>query len=89
MKLGAGSVLHAMDRPRAAARTKADVVGRMPIARGDDLRSGFFGRLDPAIEHRHDLVAFVHRQCPAGTKVVLHIDEDQRIARAKFRRIRS
>jgi hypothetical protein len=89
MKLGAGGVLHTMDGPRAATIAKADVIRRVPIARGDDLGSALFCRLNPAIEHRNDLIACFHRQRPAGTEVVLHIDKNEGIIRVKLRQIRS
>ena len=80
MECRAGRALHAMWRPRAAPVFETDMAGRMSIPRcvnGNALAPRFF---NPFIENRHDLIAFTDGERTAGTKIILHIDNQQRIA---------
>jgi hypothetical protein len=83
VKLSARGILNAMSRPPTAALAETDVIGWMPVARGDDLGPVLTSCIQPAIERWHDPIASGDRQGPAGTEVVLHIHEDQRIGWTK------
>jgi hypothetical protein len=51
----------------------------MPIAGEDDEGAAKAGCVEPFIERRHNSVAIWHGQSAAGTKVALHIDNQERV----------
>ena len=69
-----------MQRPRPTLRTERAVVNGMPIARGVDRQVQFGEQREAAVEHRDHRIAFWHLQATAGQKIVLYIDDQQRIA---------
>jgi len=83
MQLGAGRARHAVHRPRPG-RVRADeraVIGRMPVARGDDERE--LARRCQLVEARGDVLSTRDRQRAVGRgEVVLIVDDDQRAAHA-------
>ena len=83
----AGRLGHAVGRPWATLRLEADMIGRMPVAGGNDGRPGVLGGLDPGIEDRHDGVAVRHGQGTTGTEITLHVDDEQGIRRTQRRQV--
>ncbi len=81
MKGGARSVLNAVRRPRAVVRVEARMWRRVPVARRVDRQARRFGRGDPGVQRRNNRVSLADRQRSTGAKVVLHVDDQQRIAR--------
>ena len=81
VELGAWRVAHAVHRPGSPLLGERAVVGRMPVARGDDQRRV---RGQP-VHGVDDLVTARDREGAAGAEVVLDIDDDQRLHRAKYR----
>jgi hypothetical protein len=53
----------------------------MPIAREDHRKTGTREFFAQAIERSKHLIAAAHSESAAGTKVILHIDDDERIFR--------
>ena len=70
-------------RPRAAAFFKAHVVGRMPIPGRKNRNAAGFRLGNPSIQYGNDGVAVAHSQGSARTKVILHVDDQKRIAAFK------
>jgi hypothetical protein len=62
MEFGAGSVLHAMLRPRPATRSKVRRLFRVPVARGKYRPAGLSKGADVAIQPRDYRVALGHAQ---------------------------
>ena len=81
VEVRAGRRGHAVGGPWSALRLEADVIGRMPVAGGEDGRPGVLRGLDPGIEDRHDGVAARHGQGTAGTEITLHVDDEQGVRR--------
>jgi hypothetical protein len=72
--------LHTMWRPRAAALFETDVAGGMPVSRYINRNLALLCLFNPTIQHRHDLIAFVHSKGAARAKVILHINDEQCIS---------
>lgn len=56
------------------AQRKGRMICRMPVLRENNM-------IKPdhvAVDQRHNVTAACHCQCPRGTKVVLHINDNQR-----------
>src|SRR5436309_5619757 len=75
--------LHTVRRPRAAAFFKANVVGRMPIPGRKNRNAAGFRLGNPSIQYGNDGVAVAHSQGSTGTKVILNVDDQERIAAFK------
>ena len=87
VEVRAGRRGHAVGGPWSALRLEADVIGRMPVAGGEDGRPGVLRGLDPGIEDRHDGVAARHGQGTAGTEITLHVDDEQGVRRPQRRQV--
>src|SRR5690606_35495018 len=68
----------AMARPRPAPVSKMGRRLRMPVPGRQHFPSPFVEPAGIFIQYRNDLVAFRHREGTAFTKVVLHVDDDER-----------
>jgi len=53
------------------------MAGRMPVLGEHDVREF----LRQGVDQRHDLVAARHGEAAARTKIVLHVDDEQNVAR--------
>jgi hypothetical protein len=76
VKLGAFRILHAVYRPRAAVRLKVLGLWRVPVAAFVDGIAALEKFVDQFVQGRDNFVTLGHRQCPTGTKIVLHINHD-------------
>ena len=52
----------------------------MPVARGEDPCTPVPRRRDPGVQRRNHRVAVGYGQCPAWAEVVLHVNQQQRVA---------
>jgi hypothetical protein len=57
-------------------RRKRTVPARVPVLRQDDVRKAS-GKV---VDDRHDLIAIRNRKRPAGTKIILYVDDQQDVA---------
>src|SRR5262249_42137626 len=80
VKRRAPRALHAVGRPGAAAFFKAHMVGRMPIPGRKNRNAAGFRLGNPSIQYGNDGVAVGHSQGSAGTKVILNVAAQDRIA---------
>src|SRR5262245_1254015 len=78
-KLCALGALNAVRRPKPAVRFEVLGLRRMPVAGSEDSQLLLFKFMDIAVEHRDDLITIRDGERPAGTKVILHIDDDQSV----------
>ena len=83
MKRRPPRALHTVGRPRAAAFFKAHMVGRMPIPGRKNRNAAGFRLGNPSIQYGNDGVAAGHSQGSAGTKVILNVDDQERVANFK------
>ena len=81
MEVRSRRALHAVRRPQAATGLEVRRARRMPVAREEHGRAGGGEASGIRVEQRDDRITFGHAQRPARTKVVLHVDDDERIAR--------
>ena len=81
MEGGARSPLDAVGRPHAPAGLEVLRTGRMPVTRSEHRRAGCTEPLRIHIEDGHHRVAVGHAERTAGAEVVLHVDDDEGIAR--------
>ena len=65
------------------------MLGRMPVARGEDRQLRCGESFDPAVERRDDGVTVANGELAAGKKVLLYVDDQQRVAGLKSGRHRS
>ena len=75
--------LHTMRRPGTAALLKADVIFRMPITRCEYRYAAGFRLCDPSVQDRDNGIALRHGESTARTEVILHIDDQKRVAGLK------
>ena len=76
--LGAIGQVHRLERGLAGMLTgKGDVIGGVPVLGEDDVGE-FSGQ---CIDEWHDGIAIGHRQLATGQEVILHVDNDQHVAR--------
>ena len=59
------------------------MVGRMPVAAGEDRQAQGVEACDARIQRREDRIAARHREAAAGQEVALHVHHQQRIAGAQ------
>ena len=97
MKFGAGRPLHAVVGPQHLRTVRGrDGLERL-FARMDEAKEGVRADASPAstqvdetrgepVDDRHHFIAARHRQRPAGTKIVLHIDHDENVVAARWAR---
>ena len=78
MKLGTLGPLHTMHLPKTAKILEVRGLHRMSIAGREDRQSSVGKPPDIMIERRHHLIALGDRQRTARTKIVLHVDNDER-----------
>ena len=81
MEVRSRRALHAVRRPQAAPGLKVFRPHRMPVAREEHGCAGGCKARGVRVEHRHDGIAVGHAEGAAGAEVVLHVDDDERIAR--------
>src|SRR5436309_13167414 len=80
MKPRALTVLDTVHGPFAAVRLEMAGDRGMPVARGIDRYTSRDCIFDVPVEDRDDAIALRNRKRASGTKVVLHIDDQQRLA---------
>ncbi len=60
------------------------MIGRMPVAGGEHGKPGGSKTGDPVVERCNDLIAFRNREATAGQEIVLHIDNQECVARLRL-----
>jgi hypothetical protein len=78
MELGALCVLHAVHRPCATVFGEVFRLRWVPVTTLEYRIAALEKFFDQLVERRYDFTAVWHRQRATGTKIVLHINDDQR-----------
>jgi hypothetical protein len=68
-----------MRRPHASVGFKVFSFFRMPIARRENRQTRFLKFFDVAIQRGYDSISVGDRESAAGTKIILHVDDQQRV----------
>ncbi len=66
--------------PRSSLGMEGTVIGRMPIARGEDGGRRVDKQVQISLQSRNDGLSLRHREGSAGQKIVLNVYDDQCIA---------
>jgi hypothetical protein len=79
MKLGSMAPLDTVRRPRPTTGIEMARLHWMPVARCKDRQVSLIEFFDVTVEHRNYLVAVLYGQGASRAKIVLHIDDNERI----------
>jgi len=56
------------------------MIRRMPVAGRENGHCVGHSRLDPAVEHRNDLIPVIDAESAPGEKIVLHVDDEKGVS---------
>src|SRR5690349_15452287 len=80
MECSSGRSPNTVRRPRTSTLCETDMRWRVPVSRCIDRNTATRSLLDPLVQDRDDLITPSYSECSTGAEIILHIDNQERVA---------